>query len=96
MLSRCNHGAVLWPYELYDYRVVTPRPSARWGCRGAQLTKPTIPYSRLLAGVGKRLFDLLEGFSPIREDPRMVQKPAPAGNYVYIISLIAKKNNPGL
>jgi hypothetical protein len=53
--------------------------------------KPKIVYPRVPAGIGE---SLLKRFSLIGENPVMVQEADPAKRILYIISPIAKKDNP--
>jgi hypothetical protein len=84
------------PRKLHDHRVVNPR-LPHVGVEGmAQIMKPEVDYSCLTTGIGKSLLDLLEGFSPVREDSIVIQGSYPPGNSQYIISPTAKEDNPWL
>ena len=84
------------PCELHDHRVVNPR-LPYIGVEGmAQIMKPEVDDSCFTAGIGKSLFALLEGFSPIREDLVVLQRSDPPNDFQYTISLIAKEDNSWL
>jgi hypothetical protein len=58
----------------------------------AQIMKPEVNYSCLPASTCKGLLDLLEGASPLRENPVMIQRSDLANCFHYIIRLIAKED----
>jgi hypothetical protein len=91
-----EHQWGLMPRELHDYRVVNPRLPHVCSAGVAQIMKAEVGYARLPAGIGKGLLNFLEGFSPLGEDPIMLQGSNPAGQRQYIISPIAKEDNPWL
>ena len=61
-----------------------------------QIMKPAVDYPRLPAGMGKRLLDPLEGFSPEGADSVVIRGWDQPSGFHYIISPAAKEDNPWL
>jgi hypothetical protein len=91
-----EHQRCLVPREFHDDRVVNSRlPGV--GIEGvAEIMKLEFDYSRLPAGIDYSLLVFLKAFLPIREWKVMIKESDLPGNNLFIISLIAKEDNPRL